>query len=98
MEVEFIQDQMYLKARKRVKKIKGFYTHLTVYCFIIPFLIFINLIFSPGFHWFWFSALGWGTGLMVHWFNVFGFNLLGIGDNWKDKKIKELMQEDKNYK
>ena len=25
-----------MKAQKRVKDIKGFYTHLTVYCIVIP--------------------------------------------------------------
>jgi hypothetical protein len=98
MQVEFTKDQKYLKAKKRVKKIKGFYTHLTVYSFIIPTIIFVNLKFEPHFHWFWFSALGWGTGLLLHWFNAFGFNLLGIGDNWEDKKVEEIMQENKNYK
>lgn len=98
MEVEFTKDQKYLKAKKRVKKMKGFYAHLSVYCFVIPIIIFTNLKFEPHFHWFWFSLLGWGTGLLFHWFNVFGFNLLGIGENWEDKKIKEIMQEDKNYK
>jgi hypothetical protein len=70
--------------------------HLIVYSLIIPTIIFVNLKFEPHFHWFWFSLLGWGTGLLIHWLNVFGFNLLGIGKNWEDKKIKEMMKEDKN--
>ena len=96
MEREFTEDQKYIQAKKRVQKIKGFYTHLTVYCFVIPIIIFANLKFEPHFHWFWFSLLGWGTGLIIHWVNVFGFNLLGIGKNWEDRKIKEMMKEDKN--
>jgi hypothetical protein len=96
MERAFTKDQKYLQAVKRIEKIKGFYMHLTVYGLIIPTIIFVNLKFEPHFHWFWFSLLGWGIGLLIHWLNIFGFNLLGIGKNWEDKKIKEMMKEDKN--
>tara|TARA_B110000902_G_scaffold79257_1_gene94317 strand:- start:797 stop:1093 length:297 start_codon:yes stop_codon:yes gene_type:complete len=87
------QQQRYKKAQKRVKNIKGFYTHLTIYCLVISVLIFINLKFEPHFHWFWFSALGWGIGLFSHWFRVFGFNLFGFGQNWEEKKIKQIMEK-----
>lgn len=93
MDNNLIDKQRYNKAQKRVKKIKGFYTHLTVYCVIISILIFINLKYEPSFHWFWFSLCGWGTGLFFHWLSVFGLNLLGLGSNWEEKKIKEFMNE-----
>jgi energy-coupling factor transporter transmembrane protein EcfT len=93
MEQEFTTAQKYILAKKRVEKIKGFYTHLTIYCFVIPIIIFANLKFEPHFHWFWFSLLGWGIGVIVHWFSVFGFNLLGFGKNWEDRKIKKIMEE-----
>jgi len=93
LEENFKEEQAYNKAQKRVKAIKGFFSHLSVYCTIIPVIIFINLKFEPHFHWFWFSALGWGLGLFFHWMGVFGFNLLGFGQNWEDKKIKQLMKE-----
>ena len=95
MESNFTEEQRYYKAQKRVKKIKGFYTHLCVYCFVIPIIIFVNLKFEPHFHWFWFSVCGWGTGLFFHWLSVFGINLLGLGNNWEEKKIKEFMNEKK---
>lgn len=59
MESNFEREHRYLKAQKRVKEIKGFYTHLAVYCFVTPVIIFVNLKFVPQFHWFWFSVLGW---------------------------------------
>ncbi len=93
MEANFIQEERYFKAQKRVKAIKGFYTHLTIYCLIIPVIIYVNLTYEPHFHWFWFSTLGWGTGLFFHWLRVFGFNLLGFGKDWEEKKIKEYMNE-----
>ena len=93
MDQNIINKQRYIKAQTRVKKIKGFYTHLTIYCLVIPTLIFINLKYEPSFHWFWFSRCGWGTGLFFHWLSVFGLNLLGLGNNWEEKKIKEFMNE-----
>lgn len=93
MEIGTTQNQEYIKAQKRVKKIKGFYTHLSVYCVVIPVIIFVNLKYEPHFHWFWFSVCGWGTGLFIHWLTVFGFNLIGIGKNWEERKINEFMNE-----
>ena len=90
---DYTQELEYLKAKKRVKDMKGFYMHLTVYCLVIPIIIFVNLKFEPHFHWFWFSTIGWGSGLFIHWLTVFGLNLMGIGKNWEERKIKEIMEE-----
>tara|TARA_R110002049_G_scaffold294683_1_gene481445 strand:+ start:66 stop:365 length:300 start_codon:yes stop_codon:yes gene_type:complete len=91
--IEFTKQQRYYKAQKRVKDVKGFYVHLTIYCFIIPLIVFINLKYVPHIHWFWYSVLGWGMGLFFHWLGIFGFKFLGLGKNWEDKKIKEFMNE-----
>ena len=94
MNQEILEEQNYVLAKNRVRKIKGFYMHLTVYCIIIPIIIFINLKFEPHFHWFWFSTIGWGIGLFSHWLNVFGFRIIGFGNKWREKKIKEIMNEE----
>jgi hypothetical protein len=94
MEANFEQQQRFYKAQKKVKEIKGFYTHLVVYCLVIPVIIFVNLKFTPQFFWFWFSVFGWGLGLFFHWLGVFGFDLLGLGKNWEEKKIREIMDND----
>lgn len=93
MELNFTREQRFYKAQKRVEDIKEFYVHLSVYCIIIPVIVFVNLKYVPEFHWFWFSLLGWGMGLFFHWFAIFGFQLLGFGKNWEDQKIKEFMNE-----
>lgn len=98
MESNFIKEQNYIKAKKRVKEIKAFYTHLTVYCIVIPILIFINLNYEPHVHWFWFSLIGWGIGLFSHWLHTFGFKKMGFGKDWEENKIKELMEEQHNTK
>ena len=93
MESKYTKEQKYLKAKTQVNKIKGFYANLMMYCIVIPFLIYINLTYVPQFHWFWFSVLGWGMGLFFHWLGVFGFQKLGLGKDWEEKKIKEFMNE-----
>lgn len=87
------ENSAYFRAKKRVEELKGFYGNLISYCCVIPILIFINLKFSPHFHWFWFSAAGWGFGLIMHAFKVFGYS-----SNWEERKIKELLERNKNTK
>lgn len=90
METNFIdKDNAYFKAKARVKEIKEFYGNLLSYCLVIPFLIFINYYTFWEFKWFWFPVIGWGLGLTVHGFSVFGY-----GANWEERKIKELMQKE----
>ncbi|WP_267403608.1 MULTISPECIES: 2TM domain-containing protein [unclassified Chryseobacterium] len=84
------ESMAYEKAAKRVKEIKGFYGNLTSYCLVIPFLIVLNMITSPGHLWFFWPMLGWGIGLAAH-----GINTFGIGKDWEEKKIKQLMEEER---
>lgn len=83
--------EAYLTAKKKVKDMKEFYTHLVIYMVVISILVYINLTYVPHFHWFWFSLIGWGIGLFVHWLAVFGRNLLGFGTDWETRKIEEYM-------
>ena len=80
----------YEKAVKRVKDLKGFYGNLTSYCLVIPFLLVINLLTSPNELWFYWPMLGWGIGIAAHAANVFG-----IGRDWEEKKIQQLMEEER---
>lgn len=83
----------YYRAKKRVEELKGFYGNVISYCCVIPFLVFINLRFSPGFQWFWFSALGWGFGVAMHAFKVFGYS-----SDWEERKIREILEKENNQK
>ncbi|WP_297702756.1 2TM domain-containing protein [uncultured Eudoraea sp.] len=89
----YISDKRYQKAKERVESIKGFYGNLTAYCIVIPFLIWLNFK-STSFPWAIFPALGWGFGLLMHGMEAYGYNPLW-GKNWEEKKIKELMDNDK---
>ena len=80
----------YEKAVKRVKELKGFYGNLISYCIVIPFLIIVNLITSPKYLWFYWPMLGWGIGVISHAMQVFA-----VGKNWEEKKIQEIMNNEK---
>ncbi|MBN9282930.1 MULTISPECIES: 2TM domain-containing protein [unclassified Flavobacterium] len=84
-------DSAYYRAKKKVEAIKGFYGNMISYCLVIPTLVFINLTFSSQFQWFWFPMLGWGMGLFIHGFSVFGY-----GASWEERKIRELMDKQDN--
>jgi len=85
------ENKAYFRAKKRVEELKGFYGNIISYCCVIPFLVFINLRYSPGFQWFWFSAVGWGFGVVMHAFKVFGYS-----SDWEERKIREILEKENN--
>jgi hypothetical protein len=94
MRTDFIDESAkYLRAKKRVEDLKGFYGSLVAYCVIIPFLAFMNYQTSWQFQWFWFPMFGWGFGLIIQAFHIFG-----MGGSWEDKKIKEIMEKNNRFK
>ena len=90
-EKKYNEMDAYYKAKKQVQDIKEFYTNVASYLFIIPILIFINYKTYWGFKWFVFPMAGWGIGLAVHAFTVFGY-----GRNWEERKIQEIMEKNEN--
>ncbi len=95
------QDEIkYQEALKRVKKIKGFYTHAIVYVFVNIMIVFLNVKnLDPGETYFQFknfmTAFFWGIGLLAHGLTVFVPNWI-MGQNWEERKIKEFMEKEKN--
>ncbi len=83
----------YLRAKKKVDDLKGFYGSLVAYVLVIPFLVLINYKTSWHFQWFWFPLFGWGLGIVIQAFQVFGY-----GGNWEARKIRKIMEEDNKYK
>lgn len=87
------ENAKYIRAKKRVEELKEFYGSLTAYVFVMPFLVYVNYRTSWGFQWFWFPLFGWGLGLTIHAFKTFGY-----GASWEEKKIREIMEKEKNEK
>lgn len=93
----FTEEDRYLRAKKRVNQIKGFYWHLFWYLVInIMIAVVIYKSLEPGQtlnFWNMSTAFFWGIGLLAHGLTVFGKNIL-FSKNWEDRKIKEFMDKD----
>jgi hypothetical protein len=93
------QELAYEAARKKVKKLKGFYTHLLVYLVVNVMIIYANYTYSKTntslFEFRNFStAIWWGIGLLAHGINVFAFDLF-LDKSWEERKIRKLMDKEK---
>lgn len=81
----------YQMAAKRVQKLKEFWIHLAVYVVVNAGLVTLNLVKQPDKLWAHWVLLGWGAGLLLNAFQVFGG---GMATKWEEKKIKELVKRD----
>ncbi|WP_428742478.1 2TM domain-containing protein [Tenacibaculum sp.] len=93
MKRDYIQERKYIRAKKKVTEIKKFYIHLFVTILSLVVVTTINILFVPSFYFFWYAIMGMLIILSIHWFMVFGGYRLGLGKDWEEKKIKELMRE-----
>lgn len=92
----------YQQALNRVKKIKGFYTHLIIYIVINTAIILSKISFSNESSWsfelrHFSTALFWGIGLSAHGLSVFLPSFI-MGNNWEERKINEILEKEKNNK
>jgi len=93
---QFEKEEAYIRAKKKLDKIIGFYWHLAVYVIINLFLIIlIGTNTDEGFWNFgtFATAFFWGIGLAFHFLGVYGPDFL-FGKNWEQRKIKEIMDKD----
>jgi hypothetical protein len=86
-----MNDSRYQAARKHVREIKGFYTHLAVFVIINVFLFVMDLLTGPGW-WFQWVVWSWGIGLAIHAYITFVGHRL-FGPDWEEHKIAELLGE-----
>lgn len=87
-------DIRYLQAKRRVKRMKGFYIHATVYVLVNLFIIAGNTqegesLLNMDNYW---TAIFWGIGILAHGISVFMPNLF-LGKDWEERKIRELMDK-----
>lgn len=92
-------DIRYKEAEKQVKKIKKFYVFIFIYFAVNIFILFMNYTeLKPGETiWrikYFTLPFFWGIAVVIYAMRVFipGFML---GSNWEEKKIKELMDKEK---
>lgn len=99
MEPNYFEKERYDRAKKRVKKISGFYSHLLVYIVVNLMLVVVNYkqlsLGESYFKWHNFTTLFfWGIGLLAHGLSVF-MPYMVLGKDWEERKIKELMEKDR---
>ena len=102
-----IEEDRYLRAKKRIDKLKGFYWHFASY-FIVNMFISITKIISDmddttsfmdatldfGTFAVW---IFWGIGVFFHAMGVFGSNLPFLR-RWEEDKLEQFMKEDQQQK
>lgn len=104
---EFSSDENYNKAYKKVKKIKGFYSHLKAYLVVNAIIIISGVTrnsviggfdFSSLSEWHTYStAFFWGIGIAVHALSVFSSDWF-FGADWEEKKIQKYMDKQSENK
>ena len=99
MENKDQKDWHYALAKKQVTSVKNFYIHLAAFVFVNSFILMLNTrhqsiteFLNEG------NSLRnlvlWGIVLIIHWAVVLGAPFL-LGNNWERKKLKELMDKDR---
>jgi hypothetical protein len=89
--------ERYKRAKKRVNEIKEFYTHLAAFVCVNILVYIIDLTDNGNIDWAYWVTLGWGIGVVAHFFSVFGESIF-LGHNWEERKIRQLMDEDEKPK
>ena len=88
------EQSTYQQARERVKKKKAFYQHLGVYIIVMGFLFALNMLTTPWVPWFLFPGLGWGVGLALHYFYLFGWPFSGAGSpEWEERQVEKEVKK-----
>lgn len=86
------------RAKEKVKMVKGFYVHFTVYLLVNIFIV-GNIIYNSGWDAFFNFAtyippFFWGIGIVAHFSKTFDYDPF-FGKNWEQEKIKEIMEKEK---
>jgi hypothetical protein len=86
-------DPAYVRARKRVEELRGFYTHLAMYLAVNLGLFILNMVTNPHARWFFWPLVGWGIGVLIHGLALF----LGgpLSKKWEERKIDQLMEKER---
>lgn len=99
--MEDFDNDKYDRALKKMKDIKGFYSHLVIYVVINLLLMLAHLgVFTHGFvgidiasKSFFMTPFFWGIGLFFHGLHVFRHKFRFFKD-WEERKIKQYMEKD----
>jgi transcriptional regulator with XRE-family HTH domain len=77
-------------ALAHVRKVKGFYIHLSQYVIVIAALTVLNLVWTPAYWWFIWPALGWGMGVAAHAVSVFDA-VPFLNGAWEKRQVEKYL-------
>jgi len=77
-------------AFAHVRKMRGFYWHLSQYILVISLLFIVNLATYRHFIWAIFPALGWGLGLTIHGLSVWSRSPL-LNAEWERREVEKYL-------
>lgn len=93
------RDKQFLKAKKKVDKLKVFYIHLAGYIVVVGLIVWNFLIIEEGPYKasiIWLNCttiIVWGIFILIHAWTTFKGRFL-FSKKWEDKKVKQFMEED----
>lgn len=99
----YSEEEAYIRAKKRLEDIKGFYWHLASYLIVNLFLtVFIGAAKVKNGESLWdfgllATPLFWGIGLLFHALAIFGKNWF-FGKEWEERQIKKYMDDENEFK
>jgi transcriptional regulator with XRE-family HTH domain len=77
-------------ALAHVRKVKGFYIHLSQYVIVTAALTVLNLVWTPSYWWFVWPALGWGLGVAAHAASVFDA-VPFLNGAWEKRQVEKYL-------
>lgn len=78
------------EAFAHVRALRAFYLHCARYAVVVLGLVAVNLIVTPHRPWVLWVAGGWGIGLALHAFRVFGRQRL-LGPEWERRQVERYL-------
>lgn len=96
--MNYTEEEIYQKAKKRVKVKKGFYSHLGVYLAMFGFFFLMNILTYDGELWFFFPMLPWGISIVIHYFAVFGLPGGKMSEQWEEKELEKEVERQRRIK
>ena len=91
-------EDKYKIARKRAKAKIEFLRHLITYVIVIAFLAIVNNMTWGGYQWWLWAALGWGIGIVSHFFQVYAFKGSHFEDKMVERELERMDGEDRNFR
>ncbi len=78
-------------AWRRVRALRSFYTHMTLFSIVCIALLIVDLS-TPGGPWFYYPLLGWGLSVGLHAAQTYE-RLPWFTRDWEQRKFREVMDE-----